>query len=65
MVSYISVISSRAHLDEEDDTGNNALTYYLQRDDFDMCSRLIFRGADANVVLKKNGGKTPLILMVE
>ena len=39
--------------------------YYLQRDDFDGCSRLIFRGADVNHVMQKNGGKTPLIMMVE
>lgn len=41
------------------------MTYYLARDDFDMCSRLIFRGADVNYILKKNGGRTPLIKMVE
>ncbi len=64
-MQYISVLAPRQHLDLEDESGHNALLYYLNRDDFDSCSRLIFRGADVNYIMQKNGGKTLLILMVE
>ncbi|CDW75331.1 ankyrin repeat-containing protein [Stylonychia lemnae] len=65
IVSYLSVISSRIQLDEEDENGMNAFLYYLSRDNYEMCNKLIFRGADVNHVYIRNGGKTPIIMMVQ
>ena len=56
IVAYLAVISPRINLNEEDDSGMNALTYYLAREDFEMCNKLIFRGADVNHIFLKNSG---------
>ena len=41
----------------------NPFLYYLSRDNYEMCNKLIFRGADMNHVFVKNGGKTAIVMM--
>jgi ankyrin repeat protein len=64
-LSYLSVICSHDEIDEEDPYGYNPLLYCLMKDDFDMCSKLIFRGANVNHIYNSHGGKTAIILMVQ
>ena len=64
-MSYLSVICTHEELNQEDPFGFTPLLYYLFRDNFDMCAKLVFRGANVNHFYQMHGGKTAVALMVE
>lgn len=64
LVTYLSVICKREEIDEEDHHGFNPLLYYLMRNDYEVCTKLIFRGANVNHIYKAHGGKTAVALMI-
>ena len=64
-MSYLSVICTHEELNQEDPFGFTPLLYYLFRDNFDMCAKLVFRGGNVNHFYQMHGGKTAVALMVE
>jgi len=65
VVSYLSVISSHEEINSEDPYGFTPLLYYLFKENYDMCSKLIFRGADVNHIYQMHNGRTAVAIMVE
>ena len=65
VISYLSVISSHDELNAEDAYGFTPLLYYLCKEDFNMCAKLVFRGSDVNHLFKYHGGKPAIAIMVE
>jgi len=59
------VICSHEELSAEDPFGFNPLLYYLTRDQYDMCAKLVFRGANVNHIYQLHGGKPAVAIMVE
>jgi hypothetical protein len=64
-VSYLSVICTHEELSAEDPFGFNPLLYYLTRDNYEMCAKLVFRGANVNHIYQLHGGKPAVAIMVE
>ena len=65
VVSYLSVICSHEELSAEDSSGFNPLLYYLCKDNYEMASKLVFRGANVNHLYQLHGGKPAVAIMVE
>ena len=65
VVSYLSVISSHEEMNSEDPYGFTPLLYYLFKESYDMCAKLIFRGANVNHIYQMHNGKTAVAIMVE
>lgn len=59
------MICTHDELNAEDPFGFTPLLYYLFKDSFDMCAKLVFRGADVNKAYQMHGGKTAIAIMVE